>query len=287
MPLKRLLHPTNRRVRLLVGLLLAGLFSVQCTRTAAWRESDVVTPVGGEVVGENSSETMGKVDDLARSDHVALLDFCLEKARGRYRDYTCTFIKQERIDGRLKDPQHIDVKFLAEPFSVTMQWTKNAPLADRLLYVEGKYGGQMLLRPKGFLSKFVGTVTREPDSEAVLKKTLRPVTRFGFANTLRSLLDVYREAESAGDLREEFGGYAEVDGRRCVRLVRYLPPKGDYPAHKTEVYIDLEYLVPVCVEGLNWDNELASRYVYKDIRFNVSLTEEDFRPETLGMEPPK
>ena len=284
---KSWLRPTNRRVRLVVGLLLAGLFSVQCTRTSAWRESDVVTPVGSTVVGANSPDTVRRVDRLARTDHAALLSYCLDKARGRYRDYTCTFIKQERIGGQLKAAQHIEVDFLSEPFSVAMQWTKNAPLADRLLYVEGKYNGQMLLRPAGLLGNFVGTVTRDPTGEDVKRKTLRPVTMFGFVNGMESLLEVYREAAAAGDLREEFGGYARVDGRDTVKLVRYLPPKGDYPAHKTEVYIDLEYLVPICIESRNWDDEVSSRYLYKDVQFNVGLTTDDFLPDAVGMKPPK
>lgn len=278
---------TNRKVRLVVGLLLAGLFSVQCTQTSAWKDSDVVTPVDGVAIGANSSETVRKVDELARNDHIELLDWCLENARGRYRDYTCTFVKQERIGGRLKDAEQIDVKFLSEPFSVSMLWTENAPIADRLIYVEDKYDGQMLLRPTGLLGNLVGTVTRDPTGKEVRRNTLRPVTLFGFVNALENLLDVYRQADQAGDLQTEFGGYAEVAGRKTVKLVRYLPPKDDYPAHRTDVYIDLEYLVPICIEGRNWDDELSSRYVYKELRLNVGLTGEDFRPETLGMEPPK
>ncbi|MFP3937447.1 MAG: DUF1571 domain-containing protein [Phycisphaerae bacterium] len=274
-------------MRLVVGLLLAGLFSVQCTQSSGWKDSDVVSAVNGAAVGANSSETVGKIDELARKDNIALLEWCLENARGRYRDYTCTFVKQERIGGRLKDAQQMDVKFLSEPFSVTMQWTENPPVADRLVYVEDKYDGQMLLRPTGLLGDLVGTVSRDPTGKEISSKTLRPVTLFGFVNTLENLLEVYRQAEQAGDLKTEFGGYAEVAGRKAVKLVRYLPPKDEYPAHKTNVYIDLEYLVPICIEATNWDDELSSKYVYKDIRFNVGLTGEDFRPETLGMESPK
>ena len=36
--LRNLLNPTNRRIRLFVGLLLAGLFCIQCTRSEAIRD---------------------------------------------------------------------------------------------------------------------------------------------------------------------------------------------------------------------------------------------------------
>lgn len=284
---KSMLRPTNRRVRILVGLLLAGLFSVQCTRTVAWRDSDVATAVDGKVVGENSPDTLREIDRLARTDHAALLSYCLENARGRYRDYTCNFVKQERIGGRLRDPEHIDVKFLSEPFSVSMRWTENPPLADRMIYVEDRYDGQMLVRPTGLLGSIVGTVTRDPEGDEVKRNTLRPVTMFGFVNAMENLLEVYEQAREAGELREEFGGYAQIDGRETVKLIRYLPPSDEYPAYRTDVYIDLEYLVPICIEGRNWDNELSSRYLYTDVQFNVGLTPDDFQPRTLGMEPPQ
>ena len=80
------------------------------------------------------------------------------------RDFTATFIKQERIKGRLGKEQWIDVSFMDEPFSVAMNWTKNAPVGDRVLYVDGKYGGQMLVRPSnGFLRALAPTVARRPN----------------------------------------------------------------------------------------------------------------------------
>jgi hypothetical protein len=44
--------------------------------------------------------------------------------------------------------------------------------------------------------------------------------------------------------------------------------------------------VPVAVEGYDWDQQLSSRYVFKDIRFNVGLTSEDFLPAANDMKAP-
>jgi len=285
--LKRLFRPTNRRARLLVGILLAGLFCVQCTRPGADPEFSLVTVIDGKAIGKNSPAVLQKVEDLAKTDHTALLEYCLEKYQGRYRDYTCTLVKQERIRGALTAEQWVDVKFMASPFSVAMKWTKNPPIGDRVVYVEGKYNNQMLVRPGGLLGKLVGTVLRKPDGPEAQRNTLRPVNLFGFERGMESLIQVYRQAERAGDLQETFGGYAAVDGRQTIALVRHLPPKDDYPAYETRVYIDLEYLVPILIEGIDWDNELSCRYLYRNIRFNVGLRDEDFRPEANDMKPPK
>jgi hypothetical protein len=287
MIMRTILHPSNRRIRLVVGVLVTGLLCVQCTRSQAFRESRFVVALSGEVFGKNAPEVSAEVIRLAKTDHIALLEYCLAAAQNRYHDYTCTLIKQERIGGRVSNEQEIAVKFLAHPFSVAMKWTpQTAGVGDRVLYVEGKYNDKMLVRPTGVFGQLVGTVMRQPDGPQAMQSTLRPVNQFGFRKSLESLLKVYRQALAAGDLTESFGGYAEVAGRKAVVLIRTLPPKDNYPAAKTVIYIDLEYLVPVAVEGYDWDQQLSSRYVFKDIRFNVGLTSEDFLPAANDMKIP-
>ncbi len=291
MALKWIIHPTNRRVRLLVGFLLAGLFCLHCTPTDATRGSHLIVAVSGKPVGENAPDIMSKVVKLAKTDHIALLEFCLTNCKARYADYECTLVKQERIKGVLKPEQVISVRFMNRPFSVAMAWSdETAPMGDRVLYIEGKYNNQMLVRPTNkFFRALVGTARRDPNGKDVRNNTLRPVNMFGFERGMESLLKVYRKAKENGDLTEDFGGYADVAGRRTIVLVRHLPPKDDYPAAKTLIYIDLEYLVPVGIEGFGWaeEKELLCSYVYKDLKLNVDLTEDDFLPKANGMAPPK
>lgn len=282
MLLKKMLRVTNGRVRLLVGLFLAGMFCIQCTqKTEANRDLQYATAVSGKVYGTNSPQTMNKLETLAKTDHIKLLEMCLQNCSG-YRDYTCILSKQERLGGKLGKEQVVDVKFLAKPFSVSMLWTKNRPIADRVLYVEGQRNNQMLVRPAGLLS-FVGPQLRKPDDEEAMRNTLRPVSQFGFERNLVSLIEVYQQAKKNGDLKEEFGKYAKVGDRNTLVLVRYLPPKHDYPAQKTLVYIDLEYLVPVMVECYDWEQRLSARYVFNNVKFNTGLTNDDFLPQANGM----
>lgn len=283
--LKRLLHPTNRRTRWIVGIFLAGLFCIQCTRTEAFKESKYIIAISGHDLGQLAPDAALELEELAKTDQIALLERCLENYQANYSDFTCTFIKQEMIHGALKPEQEITVKHIAEPFSVAMEWLTNAPVGDRVLYVEGKNGDQMLVRPKSPLLQVLvgGHVTRPPDGAEAMKNTLRPVNLFGFGRSLQSLLDVYRAAEEAGDLKTAVGEYAEVAGQKCLVLVRYLPAKPEYPAYKTIVYIDLAHMVPICIEGYDWDEQLICRYIYKDLKFNIGLSADDFLPEANGM----
>ncbi|MFB3892083.1 MAG: DUF1571 domain-containing protein [Phycisphaerae bacterium] len=291
MDIRRLLRPTNRKVRVFVGLILAGLFAVQCTQsTVAFKQSSGVVAVGGQASGEEGASTMAKLERLAASDHIAFLDHCLKNCRETYRDYTCEFTKQEVINGQTKPQQKMQVKFMGRPFSVCMTWVQNPPTGDKVLYVEGLYGNKMLVRPAAkFLQAILPTVTRSPDDAEAMQATLRPVNMFGFERGLESLLDVYRLAQKQGDLKQSSGGYAKVGDRTCFVLVRNLPDKPDYQSvgEKTVVFVDTQYLVPIRLEAYDWAGKPLCAYEYSDIKFNVGLKSEDFIPENNGLKTPK
>jgi len=280
MSLKQVLRPSNRRVRYLVGLLLVGLFCIQCISVDTG--SRVVIARGRDI---DPKAVARKVVDLAKTDQIALLKYCLDHYNRTCRDYTCTLIKQERISGVLGAEQEVQVKYKESPFSVAMHWTRNAPLGDRVLYVEGKNDNNMLVRPanKFLLMLAGGAVSRKPDGPEAMRNTLRPVNLFGFRKGMEDLIKVYCEARDAGHLKEVFGGFAEVAGRKTIVLERYLPAADNYPAWKTVLYIDPEFLVPICIEGYDWDKRFSSRYVFENIRFNTGLTDDDFLPEANDM----
>jgi hypothetical protein len=262
--------------------LLVGLFCIQCISGGVDTGSRIA--IGGNQDGDPKA-VAGKVVELAKTDHIALLKYCLDHYNRTYRDYTCTLVKQERINGVLGAEQEVQVKYKELPFSVAMKWTRNPPLGDRLLYVEGKFDNNMMVRPANNLLRVLtgGQVLRKPDGPEAMRSTLRPVNLFGFRRGMEELIKVYCDARDAGHLKEAFGGFAEVAGRKTLVLERYLPAAGNYPAWKTVICIDLEFLVPVCIEGHDWDKQLSSRYVFENVRFNTGLTDDDFLPEANDM----
>ena len=278
MPWKRMLRSTNSRVRLGVGLLLAALFCIQCTQSQARHEVVAV----GALSGAGAS---GKLERLAKTDHVALLKKALAHYRDNVRDYRCKFSKQERISGRLRPRQEMEIKFLEEPFSVAMHWVKNAPMGDRVLYVHGKYNGNMLVKPKGALIVFTAgkSVLRDPKSKDVMANTLKPVTDFGFRRAMESLLKVYELARSRNECEISFLGYFNVGGRKAMKLQRVLPARKDYPGKTTTWYLDVDNLILLGLETTDWDDRLVCSYFYENVQLNVGLGEEDFTPKANGM----
>lgn len=261
--------------------MLVGLFCIQCIPGRETGSSVVIAKTqqaGPEAAGQ-------KLVELAKTDHVAFLKHCLENYSRSYRDFTCTFTKQERIGGTLGPEQEIQAKFKEAPFSVAMRWTKNPPIGDQIIYVEGKYDNNMLVRPASGILRMLtgGAVMRKPDAPEAMRNTLRPINMFGFRRGMEELIKVYEEARDDKQVEEKFAGFAEVAGRSTMVLERYLPARENYPAWKTVIYIDREYLVPICIEGYDWDKQLTGRYVYQNISFNTGLTDDDFLPEANGM----
>lgn len=280
---------THRRfgqfpVRLSVGLLLTALICIQFAQpTDAKDDAQLAGSAVASAPAPMAGETIDRLIRLARTDHVALLQECLDNYDLNVTDFTCHFIKRERIDGRLGKAQEIDVCFLDSPFSVAMRWLKNPPISDRALYVEGANDGNMLVRPKGLLG-IVGTVRRKPDSEQVMANTLRPISRFGFRRSMENLIDVYMGAAERGHLATRFAGRKRVAGRPTIVLERILSvPQPRYSGRRTLIYIDTERLLPICVEAWDWDNKLTYRYIYSKVKLNVGLTSDDFTPDANGL----
>jgi len=255
--------------------------------------SHVVIEKGQPVAAEIPESQLETVMRLAETDHIALLNLCLDNYRQHYTDYTCTFIKHERINGRFMPKQVVDVAYRQQPYSVAMAWRTTdedgsgltMPKGDRALFVEGRWDSQMLVRPtSGLLQALTGgSVRRDPIDPDVMQNTLRPINSFGFERSLVSLLGVYTDAHEAGDLATGTEGTARIDGRDVIILTRALPPVNDYPAARTVIAIDLEYLVPVLVEGYDWQGQKFCTYQFKDIQFNLDLPEERFTPQSLDM----
>ena len=275
---KRMLRSTNSRVRLGVGLLLAALFCIQCTQSDAHLEGVAIGPIA-------EAGASGELERLAKTDHVALLKKALAHYRDNVRDYRCKFSKQERISGRLRPRQEMEVKFLEEPFSVAMRWVKNAPMGDRVLYVDGKNNGNMLVKPKGALILFTGgrSVQRNPKSKDVMANTLKPVTDFGFRRAMESLLSIYELARSRNECEISFLDYFTVGGRKAMKLQRVLPARKGYPGKTTTWYLDIEDLILLGLETRDWDGRLVCSYFYKNVQLNVGLSDKDFTPEANGM----
>ncbi len=220
-------------------------------------------------------ENRQAIIQLAKSDPVLLLERAKSLYQDNITDYTGTLYKQERIAGKLGTEQLISFKFREKPFSIYMQWQKNAGRTDRLLYVEGQNDNKMIVHPTGLFC-WLKSVKRRPRCKQALQTNLYTCDEFGFGRMIERISKIYQQAQSHGDVKKKYLGLDKVDDRECIVIEAALPQKADYPCGRLVMKIDIGYLLPVYIASYDWNDKLISKYIYTDLKFNTGLTEQQF-----------
>lgn len=264
------------------GLRLVGLAALLVAGLA------VATGVGGEAApsaapagaaGAVYPKGPAQMETLAKSDPLQFLCTSLEWYNAKVKGYTCQFLKIEKIDGELRKPETMRMKFRESPFSVYVKWIAEPSLDQEAIYVEGANKGLAVVHPSGVLGALFRKINLAPDSKRALKHSRRPVTKAGMGNMLRLVIPQCERAKANGDLTLTYEGVRHEGGRPSYVFKRVLPRKHDYPCGVLIIYIDQEYLVCVRTDAYEWDGSLMSHYFYTDLQINPDLKDEDFDPD--------
>jgi len=79
-------------------------------------------------------------------------------------DYSCTFYKQERINGRMTPLYVMAMKARTNPKSIYFRF--NQPCRGReAIYVDGRHGGRVLAHEVGLTRFLAGTMELDPNGE--------------------------------------------------------------------------------------------------------------------------
>lgn len=211
------------------------------------------------------------------------------------RDYSCSLVRRERVDGRLLEYEFMSAKVrhrrsrdgkVVIPFSVYLEVLAPAESKGReVLYVEGQNDGDMLVKKGGKRFSFV-TTRISPTSDTAMHNNRYPVTEFGMENLVMRLIEVVKEDISIGaETNVRFFNDARIDGRSCT-AIEVVHPVFDTRLrfHTAKVFMDNELQVPVHYEAYDWPKEaggepvLLEQYTYRNIQLNVGFTDRDFDP---------
>jgi len=234
------------------------------------------------------------MEQLARTKPLDFLLRCRDRYARTVRDYSCTFIKQERIGNRITPEQVTRVKFREEPYSVNMVWTHNAADAAQVTYIEGRWrdgNGQDMAwcKPAGAIAKlFIKKILQPIHGKRAAKASRRTIDQFGFANTLNLIIYYSQKAAAEGTLDLRYVGLGAINGRPTYVFERRLPYTGEeepYPDRLLVFHIDREWLLPTaCFSYADDEGKvLLGKYLLTDPAFNNGFTDADFSPETLDM----
>ncbi len=228
------------------------------------------------------------ISELLERDPMAVIRAGREFYETQVRDYTCTFVKQERLKGRLGKVERIEVRFRKKPFSVFFVWKENANKVRRALYIDrpdyvDKKGRKLArVEPNGAIARlFVRDIKLPLHSKRSREVSRRSLDDFGFGALFRMLEEYNTAAAEKGVLRFRFVGTGQIDGRPTYVFERYLPYQGEdgpWPDAKMVLHLDQQWLLPVAVYSYAdaKGTKLLGSYVFEDVKLNVGLTDRDF-----------
>lgn len=207
-------------------------------------------------------------------------------------DYTCTLVKRERIDGELRDFEHIATKIRHErrsgdqvvvPFSVHMRFLAPQRVEGReVLFVEGANNGKMFARRGG--TRFSSMAARiDPQGELAMRDNRYPITQVGILHLVRLLVQRAEQDLAHGEVDVKFFKGSKINGRSCVEIKVVHPVRREYfHYHMARILIDDELRVPIHYEAYDWPTQpggeppLTESYSYLNLKLNTGLKDADF-----------
>jgi hypothetical protein len=232
------------------------------------------------------------LEDRARRDPMGFIQDALDRYDRSIRDYTCTFTKQELVNGKMSKEQVMQAMFREKPFSVRLKWIKNQDKCSRVLYVADRWvknNQQMAVAEPGVIARiFVPYVMRPIDGKDAHKSSRRTIDQFGLRNSLLLTLKYCKIAEKHNILDFKYTGKGKVKGRETLMFERRLPYTGEeskWPDRVLVVNIDKQLLLPTLCTAYADDHKkvLLGKYMISDIKLNVNLADSVFTKQGMGL----
>ncbi len=199
-------------------------------------------------------------------------------------DYTCTFIKRERLGTQVQPEQLIAMKVRTQPFSVYMRWQRPGPmLGQEVCYVTGRNNGMMRAHSTGLLG-VVGFISMDPRDPRALETSRHAITEAGIGNLIERYGQAWELENRLNRTQLRIQEY-DVGGRRCMRVetVHADNANRQIPFYRSIVYFDKQNHLPIRVENYDWPRPgvdpagaLVESYSYLDLRLNVGLSDAVF-----------
>lgn len=203
-------------------------------------------------------------------------------------DYTCLFLKQERINGKLQEMETILLKVKEYPFSVYMKWVKDPLLGQEILYVQGQNNNRLKAHKGGFL-RFV-TVNLDPYGSMAMKNNYFPAPMAGIGNILKRMKEDIDLARKNREGTVKDLGLSTIHGLKVHCFMTQQPfhkGKKGYQKTRPDQYhdtlakacFDPNTGLPIYAERYSQDQQLLGKYIFLNLKLNTGLTPADFDPK--------
>jgi hypothetical protein len=199
------------------------------------------------------------------------------------RDYSCTFVKRERVNGALGEQQHIFLKVMHQPFSVYMLFKQ--PFAGReVVYVEGQNDNKIVALDVG-VKRYLGKMSLDPNGALAMKGQKHPITSVGIRNLCGKLIKMHEAELKYGECEVTVNPDPSIDGRKTTLVQVIHPnPRKEFKNYVARIFFDNEHMIPIHYDAYSWPAaaggkpQLEESYTYQNLQLNNNFTATDFDP---------
>lgn len=206
-------------------------------------------------------------------------EHCLAKVE-RLPGYEATFLKREVV-GKTTVSHRMRVKVRHQPFSIYLYF-ENPHAGREVIYVDGKNNGKLVAHEAGLLS-FAGAMELTPTESIAMSENRYPITKAGIANTLRVMIDQWKEESKYGETAVKYYRDAPLDKMTCKIIESSHPePRRQFNNHMIRLWIDNETGIPVRMQKFGFPKRAGDKppiiedYSFLNLKTNVRLTDADF-----------
>ncbi len=201
------------------------------------------------------------------------------------KDYTCTLVKRERVNGTLLEPEYMFTKIRHKPFSAYMYFVgPKSKKGQEALYVAGANANKLIGHAGGGPIRLaLPTMHLDPDGVIAMRGNRYPITEVGIRTLCARLIEVAENDVKFGECTVQWFNNAKVAGRTCTCLQVVHPVRRTtFSFNVARIYIDDELNVPIRYEAYDWPSraggrpQLIEEYTYTNLKLNQGLTDADF-----------
>lgn len=204
------------------------------------------------------------------------------------RDYSCTFVKRERVDGTLGEQQHIFMKVMHQPFSVYMLFKQ--PFAGReVVYAAGQNDNKLVALDVG-VKRYLGKMSLDPNGALAMKGQKHPITSVGIRNLCDKLVKMHEGELKYGECEVTVNPEPTIDGRKTTLVQIIHPtPRKEFKNYVGRIFFDNELKIPIHYDAYSWPAaaggkpQLEESYTYQNLQLNNNFTATDFDPNNPAL----
>lgn len=190
-------------------------------------------------------------------------------------DYTCHLDKRVRKKGRLYEDLGIAVKY-KKPKHYYFRWTRGISTGQEVIFVEGKYNDKLVAHPGGVFSFF--TLRLDPEGTLAMLKNHHSLRNSGMEKIITLIKSDYARAKEKNLDAIRFMGEGRIDGKKVWIVEGCFPENQGFYAHRVSIYFCPTVKLPLKISIYGASGQLMEEYVFRNLKINVGLTENDFSP---------